>query len=197
MMRPLVMDFPNDRIARDLNDEYMFGPALLVAPITQYQQRDRPVYLPAGTTWYDYWTGKKPSSSKFSAPSPYNQIPVFVRAGSIIPYGPVMQYVGEKPSDPTTLYVYAGSDGQFTLYEDEGTTLACKKGAISQIPLRWDNKTNTLTIGKRTGSCGGMLVQRTFHAVLVSKARPVAFSLTPTPFKSVQYAGAKVRLKLQ
>jgi alpha-D-xyloside xylohydrolase len=197
MMRPLVMDFPNDRMARDLNDEYMFGPALLVAPITQYQQRERPVYLPTGTTWYDYWTGKEALSSKFSAPSPYDQIPVFVRAGSIIPYGPAMQYVGEKPSDPTTLYVYAGSDGQFTLYEDQGTTFDYEKGAFTEIPIRWNDNTNTLSIGKRTGSYEGMLARRTFQVVLVSRMHPEGFSFTPTPLRSVHYTGAEIHLKLQ
>src|ERR1035438_6121605 len=103
MMRPLVMDFPLDRTARELNDEYMFGPALLVAPIAEYKQRTRQVYLPAGTTWYDYWTGQPATSGNISAPAPYDQIPVFIRAGSIIPYGPDMQYVAEKPSDPITL----------------------------------------------------------------------------------------------
>ena len=197
MMRPLVMDFPSDRMARDLNDEYMFGPALLVAPITQYQQRERPVYLPTGTTWYDYWTGKEALSSKFSAPSPYDQIPVFVRAGSIIPYGPAMQYVGEKPSDPTTLYVYAGSDGQFTLYEDQGTTFDYEKGAFTEIPIRWNDNTNTLSIGKRTGSYEGMLARRTFQVVLVSRMHPEGFSFTPTPLRSVHYTGAEIHLKLQ
>ncbi len=197
MMRPLVMDFSLDRTARELNDEYMFGPALLVAPITEYKKRARQVYLPAATTWYDYWTGLPAASGNISAPAPYDQIPVFVRAGSIIPYGPVMQYVAEKPSDPTTLYIYAGSDGQFGLYEDEGTTFAYEKGAFTQIPIHWDDKANTLTIGKRSGSYGGMLVQRTFLIVLVSKAHPNAFSLTSTPLKRVQYTGAEVRLKLQ
>jgi alpha-D-xyloside xylohydrolase len=196
MLRPLVMDFPHDRIARELNDEYMFGPALLVAPITQYKQRSRPVYLPAAATWYDYWTGQPVAAGDISASSPYDQIPVFVRAGSIIPYGPVMQYVAEKPSDPTMLYVYAGADGQFTLYEDQGTTFAYEKGEFSQIPILWDDKTNTLTLGKQTGTYDGMLHHRTFQVVLVSKEHPAGFSLTPTPLRSVEYTGAEMHFKL-
>lgn len=197
MMRPLVMDFTHDRIAREVSDEYMFGPALLVAPITEYKQRARPVYLPVSATWYDYWTGLPVASGKISAAAPYDRLPIFVRAGSIIPYGPAMQYVAEKPSDPTTLYIYAGADGQFTLYEDQGTTFAYEKGAFSQIPIRWNDKTGTLTIGKRTGDYDGMLHNRTFQAVLVSKAHPVGFSLTPKPTGSVQYSGAETRLKLK
>ncbi len=197
MLRPLVMDFPADRAARELNDEFMFGPALLVAPIVQYQQRDRPVYLPAAAIWYDYWTGQATAPGNISAPAPLDRIPVFARAGSIIPYGPAMQYIAEKPSDPTTLYVYAGADGQFTLYEDEGTTFAYEKGGFAEIPLHWEDSTNTLTIGKRTGDYDGMLRDRNFQLVLVSKAHPVGVSLTPVPLRCVRYTGAEIRLKLQ
>ena len=197
MLRPLVMDFPHDRVARELNDEYMFGPALLVAPVTQYKQRARPVYLPTESAWYDFWTGLPAASGSISAQAPFDQIPLFVRAGSIVPYGPEMQYVAEKPCDPTILYVYAGADGEFTLYEDQGTTFDYEKGAFSQIPIGWNDKTNTLTIGKRSGAYDGMLLNRTFQVVLVSKAHPAGFSFTPTPLKSVQYTGAEIRLRLR
>jgi alpha-D-xyloside xylohydrolase len=196
MMRPLVMDFPQDRTARELPDEYMFGPALLVAPVTEYKARTKQVYLPAGE-WYDYWTGKPAAAGKAAADAPYDEIPVYVRAGSIVPYAPAMQYVGEKASDPTTLYVYAGANGTFNLYEDQGTTFDYEKGAYSEIPIRWDNATGTLTLGKRTGTFDGMLDHRTFQVVLVSKAHPAGVSLTPTRLKSVEYAGAEVRVKLQ
>jgi alpha-D-xyloside xylohydrolase len=197
LMRPLVMDFPGDRVARELTDEYMFGPALLVAPITQYQQSSRPVYLPAASSWYDYWTGQPVAVGSISAPAPYDRIPVFVRAGSIIPYGPEIEYVAEKPTDPTVLYVYAGADGQFTLYEDQGTTFDYENGAFSLIPIRWNNETGTLTLGKRTGSYEGMLHDRTFQVTLVSKGHPAAFSRTASPQKSVQYSGDEIRIKLQ
>ena len=196
MMRPLIMDFAADRIARELPDEYMFGPALLVAPITQYKQRTRSVYLPASATWYDYWTGRPAASGRISAAAPLDRIPVFVRAGSIIPYAPPMQYIGEKPSDPTTLYVYAGASGSFVLYEDQGTTFDYEHGAFSQIPIRWDDKSATLTLGKRTGTFDGMLDQRTFQVVLVSAAHPAAFSPKPTPTRTAHYSGAELRLTL-
>ena len=197
MMRPLVMDFPADRTARELPDEYMFGPALLVAPITQYKQRARSVYLPASAQWYDYWTGRPAASGPISAAAPLDRIPVFVRAGSIIPYDPPMQYIGEKPSDPTALYVYAGANASFLLYEGEGTTFDYEKGAFSQIPIRWDDKTATLTLGKRTGDFDGMLDHRTFRVVLVSAAHPASFSPTPTAAKSAKYTGAELRLNLR
>jgi alpha-D-xyloside xylohydrolase len=191
------MDFPQDRTARELNDEYMFGPALLVAPVTQYKQRERPVYLPTASAWYDYWTGQPVTSGGISAPAPYDRIPVFVRAGSIIPYGPAQQYVAEKASDPITLYVYAGADGQFTLYEDQGTTFDYERGGFSQILLQWNDRTRTLTLGKRTGSYDGMLKDRTFQVVLVSKAHPAAFAATTAPSKSVRYTGGELRIKLR
>jgi alpha-D-xyloside xylohydrolase len=197
MLRPLVMDFPQDRTARELNDEFMFGPAFLVAPITQYKQRSRPVYLPEGASWYNYWTGQPAVSGKVEAPAPFDEIPVYVRAGSIVPNGPARQYVAEKQSDPTTLYVYAGADGHLTLYEDDGMTFAYEKGAFSQIPITWNDKTSTLSIGARTGAYDGMLNERTFQIVLVSKAHPAGFSLTPTPQSTVHYTGIATSLKLQ
>jgi alpha-D-xyloside xylohydrolase len=108
-----------------------------------------------------------------------------------------MQYIGEKPSDPTTLYVYAGANGSFVLYEDQGTTFDYEKGAFTQIPIHWDDKTATLTLGKRTGSFDGMLDHRTFQVVLVSAAHPSAFSPTPVASKSAQYTGAELRLNLR
>jgi alpha-D-xyloside xylohydrolase len=197
MLRPLVMDFPRDHAARELTDEYMFGPALLVAPITQYQQRERSVFLPAAAQWYDYWTGKPAASGAVIAPAPYDQIPIFVRGGSIVPYGPDVQYVAEKPTDPTTLYVYAGADGDFTLYEDQGTTFDYEKGQFSEIPIHWENRSSTLTIGSRTGQYEGMLQTRTFQLVLVSKTHSEPYSSTPTPSKTVQYAGAELQIKLE
>ena len=197
MFRPLVMDFPGDCAARNLNNEYMFGPAFLVAPVTQYKQREHQVYLPAGTSWYDFWTGAPVASGAITVPAPYGRIPVFVRAGSIVPYEPVMQYIGERPADPITLYVYAGASGQFTLYEDQGTNFDYEKGAFSLIPIRWDDNTRTLTIGQRTGSFEGMLRTRTFRAVLVSRDHPAGFSFNPAPLATATYSGAPISLKFR
>ncbi|MGH9607573.1 MAG: TIM-barrel domain-containing protein [Terracidiphilus sp.] len=196
MMRPLVMDFPGDRTARELTAEYMFGPAFLVAPITHYRRRAREVYLPPAASWYDLWTGMNVSSGDLSAAAPLDEMPIYVRAGSIVPYAPPMQYVGEKPCDPVTLYVYAGAGGEFTLYEDQGINFNYEKGAFSLIPIRWNDKTQTLTIGKRSGDFQGMLTARTFRVVLVSKRHPAGFSFAPESFKSVSYSGNRVSLKL-
>ena len=199
MMRPLVMDFQNDMMARDITDEYMFGPAFLVAPVTTYQARSRSVYLPPTTgDWYDFWTGTRTAGGQtIDAPAPYDSLPLFIRAGSIIPFGPELQYTGEKPADPITLYVYAGANGAFTLYEDDGLTYGYEKGAFARIPINWDNDSGTLTIGKRTGKFFGMLDKRTFNVVLVAGDKPVGFSFTPTPDQTVAYLGKEVKVKLK
>jgi len=174
----------------------MFGPALLIAPVTSYKQRARQVVLPAGAQWYDFWTGEAVAGS-FSAPAPYDRIPVFVRAGSIVPTGPVMQYVGERPFDPITLTVYAGADGEFTLYEDQGTNFNYENGAFTEIPIRWNDTSGTLTIGARKGSFAGMLRSRSFHIVFVTHAHPAAFSFAPDPIKNVTYSGVQLQVKLE
>jgi alpha-D-xyloside xylohydrolase len=197
-MRPLVMDFASDIKAREIADEYMFGPALLVAPVTQYKARTRSVYLPQTAGWFDFWTGNAVQpGTRIEAAAPYDSIPLFVRAGSIVPFGPELQYVAEKPSDPIALFVYAGADGSFTLYEDQGLTYDYEKGAFSEIPIEWNDATQTLKIGERRGSFEGMLQRRKFEIVLVSKDAPVGFSFTPKPVRTVEYEGAPVSLKLR
>jgi alpha-D-xyloside xylohydrolase len=195
-MRPLVMDFPADAEARRLTDQYMFGPAFMVSPVTQYKARTRPVYLPAGATWYDFWTGKEArASGRHEAEAPYDAMPVHVRAGSIVPFGPELQYTTEKKADPLTLYVYAGADGTFTLYEDDGLTYGYEKGAFARIPLRWNDAARTLTIGRREGSFPGMLEQRTIQVVFVSRDKPVPFAFEPAVDKTVHYTGEAVEVR--
>jgi alpha-D-xyloside xylohydrolase len=197
-MRPLVMDFPADKIARELTDEYLFGPAFLVAPITTYKARSRSVYLPKSEGWYDFWTGKAVApGTRVDAPAPYDAIPVYVKAGSIVPFGPELQYTGEKPADPLTLYVYAGANGAFTLYEDQGSTFDYEKGAFSRIPIQWAEASGTLTVGKRQGGFPEMPKERTIHVVLCSKDNPTGFRFEAPPAKSAHYVGEAVVLKLR
>ncbi len=197
IMRPLVMDFRGDTKAHDVSDEYMFGPAFLVSPVTTYKARSRSVYLPRAAGWYDFWSGASAAGGKaLDVAAPYDSMPVHVRAGSIVPTGPEIQYTGEKPADPIVLWVYAGADGDFTLYEDDGLTYGYEKGASARIPLHWNDATQTLTVGKRDGKFPGMPKERTFDLVVVSKAKPVGFSFAPKADKSVRYAGAAVDVKL-
>jgi alpha-D-xyloside xylohydrolase len=197
LMRPLVMDFRSDAAARKISDQYMFGPALLVSPITSYNARSRSVYLPAAAGWYDFWTGAYASGgATVSAAAAFDSIPVYARAGSIIPVGPELQYTGEKPADPITLFLYAGADGSFDLYEDQGLTYDYEHGEFSTIPLHWNDATRTLTIGARSGTFAGMLASRTFQVVLISPSKAVGFSFTPLPDKTVTYTGAALDVTL-
>jgi alpha-D-xyloside xylohydrolase len=198
IMRPLVMDFRTDAKARVISDQYMFGPALLVSPITTYNARTRSVYLPTAAGWYDFWTGvRSAGGASITAAAAFDSLPVHVRAGSIIPIGPDLQYTGEKPADPITLYVYAGADGAFTLYEDQGLTYDYEKGDFSTILLRWNDATQTLSIGARSGRFTGMLQSRTFQVVRVSVSKAVGFSAAPTPDKVLTYTGAALDVPLQ
>jgi len=150
IMRALPMDFPADAKAWAIPDEYMFGPAFLVAPVTAPGTGTRKVYLPAGTDWIDFWTGATVAGGRETdAAAALETIPLFVRAGSIIPMGPEEQYAGEKPVAPVELRVYRGANGNFTLYEDEGDGYNYERGACSTIPISWDEKARVLSIGKR------------------------------------------------
>ena len=164
IMRGLVMDFPGDAKVTDIKDEYLFGHDLLVAPVSTYQARSRPVYLPRGVQWYDFYSGERHEGGRsIMASAPATRIPLFVRAGSILPLGPVTQYVDEKPGAPLTLTVYTGADGSFSLYEDDGDSNGYAKGAFSRIPLSYDERTGKLTIGTRSGSFPGMIHTRVFR----------------------------------
>lgn len=198
ILRPLVMDFPRDLRARDIADQYLFGPAFLVSPVTEYRARGRPVYLPpAPGGWYDAWTGAPAAGGRtVAAEAPYGHIPLFIRAGAIVPLGPDLQYIGEKPSDPITLLVYAGADGRFNLYEDDGLTYACDRGARAWIPLQWDDARRTLVIGARRGSFPGMLAARHFRVVVVAPRHPARLDVPPGSATDVAYAGQPVRVAL-
>ena len=191
ILRPLVMDFRTDATAREVGDQYMFGPALLVSPVTTYNARARSVYLPPAAGWYDFWTGAHLAGGQsVTVNAAVDSIPVHVRAGSIVPVGPELAYTSEKPIDPITLYIYAGADGGFTLYEDQGTTNDYERGAFSTIALAWKDATRTLTIAARAGSFAGMPTQHTFQIVTVTPTKAAGFSFTPTADKTVTYTGA-------
>ena len=196
LMRALLMDFGDDKRARAIGDQFMFGPALLVNPVTEYQARSREVYLPKAAGWYDFWTGSRLTGGKtIDAPAPYDALPLYIKAGSIVPIGPDLQFTEEKLADPITLYVYTGADGAFTLYEDDGVTYGYEKGAFARIPIRWDDGKSTLTIGRREGSFPGMLNERTFDVVLVSRKKPAGFSFEARADRTVRYAGREIELR--
>jgi alpha-D-xyloside xylohydrolase len=200
ILRPLVMDFGADKRARAIVDQYMFGPAFLVSPVTTYKSRGRTVYLPnTRGGWYDFWSGTPVAPGNVGpvdAAAPYDRIPLHVRAGSIIPFGPELQYTDEKPADPITLYIYGGADGAFTIYEDEGGNTNYERGLYARVPIRWKDATRTLSIGKRMGTFPGMRAERTFQVVLGTRSRPAPFSFTPRPDKVISYKGEVVTVTI-
>ena len=195
-MRALVMDFPADRKTFNIADEFLFGPALLASPMTEAGATSRSVYLPAGSTWYDFWTGASlPGGSAVSAAAPLDKIPLFVRAGSIIPMGPELQYTNEKSADPIELRIYPGADGRFALYEDDGESYAYEKGERATISLTWKDATKTLSFGVCSGSFPGMLHKRVFNVVLVRSNHGVGESETVTADRIVDYAGEALSVR--
>jgi len=189
LVRPVAFDFRGDEQACTLQDQFMFGPALMVCPVYTSGAVSREVYLPAGK-WVNFWNGEAVTSKgeAFTVSAPLEQIPVFVRAGSVIPMGPHIQYVDEK-TDPIEIRVYTGADGAFTLYEDEGTNYGYENGAFSEISFRWDDAAKTLTIGRRNGSFPGMLQNRRFDIAAVRPGYGAGMELSPVYTASVDYSG--------
>ena len=198
MMRALVMDFGKDPRVRSIGDQYMFGPALLVNPVTEYKARARFLYLPAGTGWYELRTGDYyPGGKTVVGSAPLSDIPLYVREGAIVPFGPELQYVMEKQADPIRLNVYTGRDGAFTLYEDEGINYKYEKGAYATIPLSWSQKEKKLTIGARRGEFPGMLKERTFEIVFVDRKNRKGLNLAAKPDETVLYTGAALTVVMK
>ena len=195
IMRGLPMDYPGDPEVRDLSDQWMLGPALMACPVYEYKARNRSVYFPMGC-WYDFYTGEATVGGKrFSVPAPYERIPLYVRQGSILPIGPEMEWSDQKIADDILLAVYAGDDGSFTLYEDDGLTYAYERGEYSAIPITWNDKSRTLTIGERTGSYSGMPPNRRFRVVLCARGAPWGYNPDDagTP---VLYDGTPIEINL-
>lgn len=162
LMRPMVMDFNSDPEAVKQAYQYMFGKSFLVAPIIEANARTREVYLPNSCKWYNYWTGTSMTGGQtVRVEAPLDQIPLFVRAGSIVPFGEIQQYADEKPSDPLEIRIYPGADAQFVLYEDEGDSYNYEDGVYTNIAFVWNESKQTLTIKERTGSFPDMRLSRT------------------------------------
>jgi alpha-D-xyloside xylohydrolase len=196
MMRPLVMDFREDEIAVKQAYEFMFGKNILVAPITDAGVNEWTVYLPKSIDWYDFWTGKRFTGGQtIKTAAPLDKIPLFVKAGSIIPMGKFIQYAGEKSADTLEIRVYKGANGTFDLFEDEGDNYNYEKGKFTTISFSWDEKSQTLKIGNRKGNFPNYLVKRVFNIVFVNESE--GFGVINTPIKkSVLYTGKEVKVKL-
>jgi alpha-D-xyloside xylohydrolase len=191
-MRPLIMDFRTDPRALNIGDQFMFGPAILVNPVTEEKATSRHLYLPKAK-WYDFWTGAAVEGGRtVDAPAPLDRLPLFVRAGSIVPMGPDLQFAAEKPADPIELRVYPGADGDFSLYEDENDNYNYEKGVHAIIPFHWDDAKRMLTIGERKGQYPGMLQSRKFRVVMVGNGQGTGIGQSAHADKEVQYSGQPV-----
>ena len=197
-MRAMPVAFEDDAQCVNVVDQYMFGRAFLVAPVVTDGAAGRNVYLPSNQSWYDFWTGERFEGGKtvFRA-TPQDIMPLYVPVGSILPFGPAVQYSSEKPWDDLEIRVYAGSDGQFTLYEDEFDGYGYQQGLCSEIPFTWDEATQTLTIGQRRGEFPGMLQKRTFRIVRVSSKKAFGDQPSIVIDQTVNYDGAPISIKLE
>ena len=191
-MRPLAMDFLGDVRAENTGDQFMYGPAFLVNPVTEPAASTRRLYLPQAR-WYDFWSGTAiDGGHTLDAAAPLERIPLYVRAGSIVPMGPDEEWSDQKPADPIELRVYRGADADFTLYEDENDTYDYENGVYAIIPLHWDDAKQTLTIGERQGKFPGMLEHRTFRLVFVSENHGMGVDATDEADKTVRYSGEAI-----
>jgi alpha-D-xyloside xylohydrolase len=197
MMRPMVMDFNGDIDAVKQSYQYMFGKAFLVAPITEPSVKEWSVYLPKSATWYDFWTGEQLSGGKTVVKEiSLDIIPLYIKAGTILPIGPKVQYATEKKWDNLEIRVYEGANGDFTLYEDEGDNYNYEKGAFSTITFTCNNEKKMLTINDRKGSFPGMLTERKFNIVQVTKNKGTGMDKIEKFDKEVIYVGKKFVVKL-
>lgn len=197
MMRGLVMDFNEDKTAKQIGDQYLFGPSLLVNPVYEYKARERSVYLPQGAGWYDLYTGQfHEGGNTVTAAAPLERMPLFVRAGSILPAGPEIQFALEKNADPLTLYVYAGADASFTLYEDEGTNYNYEQGKYLTIPITYSETKKTVTLGGQAGSYDGMPSKRVVEIIFIEPNRPQGLELKAVPMQRVVYEGQEIVIDL-
>jgi alpha-D-xyloside xylohydrolase len=193
MMRPLVMDFREDKIALDQPYQYMFGNALLVSPIIKSGITSWDVYLPESAGWFNFWTGERFNGKQtIKADAPLDMIPLFVKSGSIIPMGKVVQYTDEKSNDELEIRIYEGADGEFTLYEDENNNYNYENGRFSTITFNWNDEAKTLTIGDSNGSFPGMQAERKFNIVRVTTGNGTGMDAVNVFDKEVTYSGNRI-----
>ena len=202
-----MFDFRNDEKVHNIGDQLLFGPSFMACPVTKPMyyasgsreitgtEKSRQVYLPEGTAWTDFYTGRRFEGGNYiAAPAPISHIPVFVRAGAVIPMGPFLQYSSEKPNAPWEIRIYPGADGEFTVYEDEGDGYGYEKGICSTFTIAWNDRERRLTISDRKGSYPGMTHTRRFDIVIVGEGRGVGIDVTAVADAVVEYDGTKTSL---
>ena len=197
MMRSLAFDFRSDANVYGIPDQYMFGPAFLVNPVTGKGEKSRKVYLPKSTTWYNFWTGESLEGGQtIDATAPIDILPLYVKAGSIIPMGPEVEYATQKQNKAIELRIYPGANGQFTIYEDENDNYNYEKGQYATFNLTWNDKLHQLSISDTKGHFPGMLKQRTFNVVLVNGGHGSNVDVVSKTDKSITYLGKALSVKI-
>ena len=197
MMKALPFVYPKDETLRNVSDQFLFGDSLLINPVTEPNATTRKIILPAGSDWYDFWSGQKSRGGQtIVADAPLDKMPILVREGSIVPLGPKVQYAAEN-QDPTELRIYGGRDADFQLYEDSGDGYAYERGERATINLHWNDKSRELTIGERSGSFPGLRSKRTFNVVLARSERGVGLEPTKEYDRSVTYEGHRIAVHLK
>jgi len=195
IQRPLLMDWRTDPKIRDIGDEFMFGPSLLIAPVLEPDASRRTLYLPTVPAWYDFWTGASQQGGReVDANVTLDRIPLYVRAGSILPLGPEIEYADERPAGPIELRIYRGADGNFDLYQDAGDSYDYERGSYSVIPLRWSESRRMLTVGERQGSYAEMPGRMQFNITWVSVGHGSGAAVSK-PDKIVEYIGKEIAIQ--
>jgi alpha-D-xyloside xylohydrolase len=204
IMRSLAFDFRDDPAIKSIPDQYMFGPAFLVNPVTERMyslpgnnnfKKTRKVYLPKSADWYDFWTGRLIKGGQtIDAAAPIETIPLYIKAGSIVPMGPYLQYATEKAADPVEIRVYTGANADFVLYEDENDTYNYESGKYSTVAMSWNETEKTFTIGDRKGEFPGMLMNRTFNVVWVSTKNGTGIEPSKQA-ETIHYIGKTISIK--
>jgi len=197
IMRGLEMDFGADKNVLNIGDQYMFGNALMICPVYEYKARNREVYFPAGNGWYNLYDGKfTAGGQKQTVAAPYNRMPIFVAAGSILPTGQLVQNT-KQPQTDLTIYIYGGKDGKFRLYEDENVNYNYEKGKYTTIEFKYNDKNKTLSIGDINGSFNGMTKDRTFKFIFIDSENPTGIDGIVKYQKTIQYSGKNIKLKMK
>jgi alpha-D-xyloside xylohydrolase len=192
-MRALVMDFRDDPRVWNIGDQFLFGPSLLVNPVTEPAATTRHLYLPKGR-WYNFWTGESLAGGRFiDTSAPLAEIPIFVKSGTILPMGPAVEYAGFAPGDPIELRIYPGADGDFTLYEDDGETYDYQKGSYATIPIHWNDSERRLSIGSRQGSFPGLHPKLTLRIIFVHRGYGTGENAATEETPKVEYDGHGIR----
>ena len=196
IQRPLVMDWRTDPKVRDIGDQFMFGPSILVNPVLEADATGRRLYLPPAAAWYDFWTGaSQTAGSEIESSAPLDRIPLFVRAGSILPLGPEIEYAEQNPAGPIELRIYSGADADFELYQDAGDSYDYERGAHSVIPIHWSQASRILRIGDREGRYPEMPASIQIDVVWVSKEHGAGLAPAANPDKTVQYTGKPISVQ--